>query len=325
MNPEDDNGTTPAAPKAWLPAADLHRLSGAEALALVDEQFGSSDGWTSELMRYRLTSDYQADWKEEIGHWLDTAGRHGFLAPLLHRILTRAKVHGDDDARNPNDAGHQILAQELAPAMVVHHLTGTGWGFSRWEPKSPGGIDVDVELSAPDGTAVQIQVKAPDQPGRHAGCQLVDGEYDARVVTAVHKAAGQLPRDGPETKLIFVCANRELGLATEPACLVTELIGATMGDGVVVYLPRSKLGAFFRPEWAHVGAVVLLDFVRSFSGGGYACTVLTNPEASVPADRAWFPRGRVCLFDGRAFRWTPDAPGITHTLPDGTCIRDDAG
>jgi len=222
-----------------------HRLSGAEALARVDALLGSSEEWRSPLIRYRLSSAWQANWKEEVGHWLDTAERHGFLEPLRHLILKRAKQDLDTGAEvDPNDVLHKILLSVLAEAMVTHYLVGTGWSFSRWQPRVSG-ADVDVGLRAPSGAEALVQVKATDQPGRVVGGRVVDGERDEHVVASAEKAAGQLPRAGPEVKLVALCPNRS-PLSSPWACLVPHLFGATVG-GREVTLPTANLGKFWAP------------------------------------------------------------------------------
>lgn len=308
--------------RPWLPATELHRLSSADALALVDRHFGDASEWPSPIIQYRLSSDFQADWKEEVGHWLHTADRHGFLQPLLNKVLKRTKRGTRSTCVDPNDRRHNELHQEMAQAMAVHYLSGIGWRFVKWEARCGGPEDVDIEMVAPGGTTVLVQVKAPDQPGGRAHGQVEKGEYDERVITAVENAAAQLPHTGPEAKVIVVSPNRVWPMSGNPQPLVSHLVGSTVQDEAVVSLRRSDLGAFFTPEWAHVGAVVVLDFARGIDDDWYACTVLKNPVAEPKADKLWFPRGRVCWFDGTAFWWTPNPPGNKHTLPDGTRIVD---
>ena len=168
-----------------------------------------------------------------------------FLEPLRHLILKRAKQDLDTGAEvDPNDVLHKILLSVLAEAMVTHYLVGTGWSFSRWQPRVSG-ADVDVGLRAPSGAEALVQVKATDQPGRVVGGRVVDGERDEHVVASAEKAAGQLPRAGPEVKLVALCPNRS-PLSSPWACLVPHLFGATVG-GREVTLPTANLGKFWAP------------------------------------------------------------------------------
>jgi hypothetical protein len=303
-----------------IPAAAMHDVSDAEATAFVDTLLGGADEWKSPRIRYRLSSDFQADWKAEIGHWLKTAERHSFLPALLDRLLKRAKRGTRSVGVDPNDKRHNELVAELAPAMVTHYFVHTGWTFGRWEPVTGGAVDVDVELEAPDRCRVHLQGKAPDQPGSVVDHRRVDGEYNSRVLAAVAHAANQLPRVGGEAKFVAVCANRTWPLSSNPQCLVTDLVGSTVGINSEVTLPRSHLGRFWTVDWQHVSGVVALDYLRGVDVFTYPCTVLLNPKANVQASPDWFPRARVCqLVEGR-FRWIRGEPGRAHTLPDGTAI-----
>lgn len=189
---------------------DLHRLPAHEALALVDRLLGPGEDWPSPLIAYRLTDDFQADWKVELGQWLRAAEEFGFVDRVLHEIAHHAKRASKKATTeiDANDPRHLKLHQQLAAARVVHYLTATGWSFSGYETETGGVIDIDCALVAPDGQVVEFQVKAPDQPGRVLGHRLVDGEYDDRVVGAVTKAGGQLRRAPTGPSMIAVCANR---------------------------------------------------------------------------------------------------------------------
>jgi hypothetical protein len=312
-------------PSPSVHALELHVVDDGAARAFVDEKFGRSEEWRSFLIQYRLTSDFQADWKAEVGHWLKTAERLGFLDKVLARVLKRAKdppAHVVRPTREANDPHHLVLAQELAPAMASYYFVGTGWAFDAWEPVMGGEVDVDVSLRAPDGTRVMVQVKAPDQPGQIVAHQRVDGEYDDRVLRQIAKAAGQLPKSSAGANLILVSANRTWPLSGEPGCVVTELIGSTRGTEKGVFLRRADCGKFWTPEWAHISGVVLLDYVRGVDQFKYQCTVLLNPVATATASSEWFPRARVCQLEGSTFRWIRGEPGRAHTLPDGTSLVD---
>lgn len=294
-----------------------------EALAFVDLTLGPSSSWGSALVGYRFASDFQADWKAQIGHWLLQARDQGYLTELVTRTVARANHPNCASAtRDPNDTGHLILVQELAPAMVGYYLSRTGWSFHAWEPPSPRGTDIDVQLTAPDGTTVSIQVKAPDRPGRVVNRKIQDGENDDVVVQRTLHAAGQLPRPACTASLIAVCAHRRLSFSQHPNPLLSELYGSTYSTAgrEGVFLPDSKRGRFFSADWDHIGAVMLLDFIRGADRQLYACTVLINPGASSAArcSAGWFPHARVCQLDGDTFRWTPEAPEYAFYLPDGT-------
>ena len=310
-------------PSPSLHAHELHAVSNDEARAFVDGVFGRSEEWRSLLIKYRLTSDFQADWKAEVGHWLKTAERLGFIESVLDRVLKRAKSpppSATSSNKEANDPHHLVLAQELAPAMAAHYLTGTGWSFQAWEPITGGAVDVDVSLRAPDGTSALLQVKAPDRPGEVVGHQRVDGEYDEHVLGALTKAARQLPTSGDSANLIVVSANRTWPLSGQPQCVVSDLIGSTLQVGSVVTLPRSRRGKFCTPEWKHVSGVVLLDYLRGVDEFKYPCTVLLNPAADAKASPDWFPRARVSVLEDTTFRWVRGEPGDAHTLPDGTVL-----
>jgi hypothetical protein len=211
----------------------------------------------------------------------------------------------------------------MAPAMFEHYFCGTGWTFGglEWEHNGGSAGDVDLQLSAPDGTPVMFQVKSPDQPGLVVNHRLVGGEFDDRVVAAVEKAAGQLPRSGPEAKIIAVTPNRNWPLSSTPYCLVTKLIGGTVQfESGAIVLPKANLGKFSTPEWKHVSAVVILDYVRA-APPVYGCTVLLNPWAEVRAPETWFRGGRVAVLDAESFRWAGGQPEDSM-LPDGTRMVD---
>jgi hypothetical protein len=310
-------------PSPSITAADLHVITDADALALVDRLLGDASQWPSPLIQYRLTSEWQADWKAELGHWLHSAGGFGFRDVLVDRVLGRARRRSRSVEVDPNDQRHLDLQSEMAAAMVVHYLAGTGWTYRQWEAVTGGAGDVDVEFAAPNGTIVNAQVKAPDQPGGREGGRVVDGEYDERVVTAARKAAGQLVPFPNATNLVVICARRDWPLSGNPRPLVTYLYGSTFCNREGrVWLPEGARRWFFTPWWRHIGAVMLLDYIRGIDRFIYGCTVLTNPFAQCRVDPNWFARARVCVFDGAVFRWVNDEPGGRgHTsLPDGTVL-----
>ena len=316
------------APSPSAHTEELHDISDDEACALVDTHLGAPETWDPELVKWRLDHDSQRDWKAEVGHWLSTAKMHGFLDPLVDRARKRGnRVHKKyAGQRHPNEKSHLDLAAELAPAMVVHYFTHTGWGFGAWEPKTALG-DVDVQLVTPDGRPAMMQVKAPDQPGMVVGGRISDGEYDQRVIEAIEHGRRQLA-GATDPTMVVVNAHRRFSAAARPDFAVTHLIGPTYGvDGLIV-LSRKQLGVFLAPasvaEWRHIGAVVFLDYLRGADQFLYTCTVLLNPEADerVRCDRRWFPRARILWFDGDRFHWQGGEPARTVGVHEGTPIVD---
>lgn len=298
---------------AWF----LHRQKPREAIARAERLIGTVDDLRSPLLKYRWTSDFQADWKREIGHWLHTAEEHGYADALVARVVGRRKGSRHTEI-HPNDQPHLTMQQELAPAKIAHYFIRTGWAFEAWEPEAGGAIDIDLRLRAPSGAEVDFQIKAPDRPGEVVNrSRIKDGENDDHVIAALIKAAGQLPRDSNRPSLIAVTALRRWPLSSDCRCVVVHAIGSTTTKDGRTSLWGSKAGTFFRPEWAHVSGIVLLDYLRGETFR-YACTVLLNPNATHPASPDWFPYGRVCILDGDTFRWVRGAPSIYTTLPDGT-------
>lgn len=317
---EDERGTAKQheAPSPALDVDALARIPKADALQYVDAILGTPERWPSALISYRLTSDFQAPWKAEMGQWLRAAADFGFLDQVLHQLETQARRPSKTKGIDPNDERHLKLHQHLAAARIVHYLTRTGWAFDAFEPETGGAVDVDISLRSPDGQRVEFQVKAPDQPGRIVARQIVDGEYDDRIVHAVNKAAGQLRQPARGPSLIVVCANRNWPLAWDVGCLVRPLLGSTLQVGSRVFLERDRAGAFFKDGWAHVSGVVVLDVAWGIDEGKYLCVVLLNPNADFPAREEWFPGARVAILEGNAFDWVRGEPGVAHTLPTGT-------
>jgi hypothetical protein len=271
------------APSPSLHADALHTIGNEEAVALVERLLGPASEWPSPLLAYRMASSFQRDWVAELGHWLDTAGQLGYQESLVRRLLARAKRPSRSDGVDPNDQRGVDLAAELAPAMVVHYLAGTGWRFIAWEPPAKQG-DVDLRLLSPNGTAVDVQVESPDVPGRISNHRLVGGEFDNRVTAAVGKAAQQL-QGASHTSMIVICANRSWSLATDPQCVVAHAVGSTVEEDGAVALPMNCRGKFYSGEWSHVGGIVMIDCVRGSRDLRYCCTVLVNlrrPSRSRP-------------------------------------------
>ena len=46
-----------------ISASELHKVQNNVALAFVDQVLGNAEVWKSTLIKYRLTSDFQRDWK----------------------------------------------------------------------------------------------------------------------------------------------------------------------------------------------------------------------------------------------------------------------
>ncbi|MDB4996616.1 MAG: hypothetical protein JWM74_4048 [Myxococcaceae bacterium] len=303
----------------------LHRDSAAAARAKVDEVLGPASDYTnSPLLAFRLSDPSQVDWKEEVGHYLLTAERLGFLAKLSAVMRKQARrPTGGTPVLHANDKRHLALRQQVAPAMAVHYFVGTGWSFVEWEPENKDG-DVDYRLCAPTGERVAFQQKASDQPGGRSGGRIVDGEHDDRIIDALGHGARQLPKKSEHPQMLVMSAQRLWLLAGNPQCVIVSMLGSTTGYGSNghVELLAKDLGLFHSPEWRHVGGIVLLDYVRSIDRFAYACTVLLNPwcDEAVRCDRTWFPHGRVAWLDGDVFRWERGAPQRS-TLPEGTVLR----
>lgn len=308
------NEVTPVA----ILASELDTVPSADAVAAVERHFGAAGTWASELTKYRFRSDFQADWKEQVGRWLLTAERYGYIGPLVSRVLKMARANGQV-LRDGNDKGHAVLHAELAPAMAAHYLIGTGWRFGAWEAEVGGDIDVDLRMVSPSGDEADFQVKGSDVPGQVEGGRVVNGEYDDRVLAAIDHAAAQLPRAGTRATFVLMNAFRNWPLSATMSPLMRHLIGRTLQDGDSVSLPHDRRGRFFEDGWRHVSGVVVLDLLRSVETR-YGCCVLLNPRAQVSANETWFPRARVCFWSGRCFEWARGEPDDC-TVPAGTTME----
>lgn len=300
-----------------LEASTLHRITDDQAIALVDQELGGVDEQGSALLQYRWASDWQADWKAEVGHWLATARRVGCLASLVQRCRDRQRSREFQPARLANDPHHKLLMNELAPAAVLHYLDGTGWGYRAWDKQGPG-FDHDIELTAPGGLAVAVQVKNPDQPGEVVNHRRVDGENDAWVTAAIDNAAEQLLPEADPVNVIAVVANRVWPLTSLPAGVIAHVMGSCVqtGAGSGCVLPRARWGAF-SAGLRHVDVVLILDLIRGPERRGYGAIALLNPWARHPAHAAWFPEARVCHVEDGVVLWTNGVPRY-GALPDGT-------
>src|SRR5882724_8779843 len=114
-----------------IDAAALHLVTPAKAMQIFDSAIGSGTAWDSLLMQYRTTSSFQADWKVEVGNWLERARRLGFLDHVLRNVVPHQQARGE---RAGGDAVHQNVTRQLAQAQAVHYFVGTGWTFHAWEP-----------------------------------------------------------------------------------------------------------------------------------------------------------------------------------------------
>ncbi len=263
--------------KVSLTASDLWPRSREEALSFANEHLGNSKFWQPSLVAYRLGSDFQDDWKVEVGFWLLAANQFGFLTALIQRITRARKESLAPAVTGPNDSAHRILLQELAPAMTVYYFARCGWTFVNWEPAVSAG-DVDVRLRCPHGVVTDIQVKAPDRPGQVQNYQIHDGECDSHVLSAIDKALKQLSASPSPQRMVVVSAQRTYAVA--PMVLTSHLYGKPSNVDNEVVLSKSARGAFATASGANVGAVVDLHLSRGVGATLYRSTVLLNPWAA---------------------------------------------
>lgn len=302
-------------------ADDLAICSDAEGCDVVDRILGAPEMWEPSLIGYRFREPFQADWKAEVGRWLLLAEQLGFIDPLVKLIRKRVlKEAARPKVTGANDSAHLYLGQELAAAMTVYYLARSGWVFVEWEPRLPDGVkgDVDIRLRCPFGTLTDIQVKAPDQPGERSDGQVVDGEYDDRICTAIDKALMQVHvAPGPQ-RMVVVSPQRLWH--TDERRLMTHLVGNTVGGAGGVTLSALNRGVFARTPGNLVGAAMRLTLSRGASEKLYRCTVFVNPWApasTTPAVMA-FRNARVCYLSENEFLWTPEPPQLAGVLPPGT-------
>ena len=312
---------------------ELWRVTTAEALALVDEKLGPPESWAaSALLHYRLSADFQGDWKAEVGHWLHAAKTFGFLDALLPPIFGERRRHRVNPDRTAGDRRHLKLHQHLSEALFAHYFTGLGWSFQGWNTTPGESIDIDLAMETPDGALVELQVKTPDEPGDLVNGQYQGGNSDQRVLESLDHAFEQLPKPARSVAMVGVFAQRDFHLSLKPVCVVRKLLGSTaqMHGDRDVFLERSRFGDFMKGRLNHVAGVVLVDLLRTaeFVFGEdtadvvnrltYPCTVLLNPNADHPANADWFPRARVLTLEGHTFHWVRGEPPDRHGLPSGT-------
>ena len=290
-----------------ISVTELHLLSDEDAINNFDSLLGFGEEWKSELMQYRTTSDFQADWKIEVGNCLERARRLGFLPDILRDVQPERGVPGTRDA---GDVVHRNVTQRLAQAAACHYFAGTGWGFGRWEPtRGCEDVDVDLELCAPDGQVVAIQVKASGTLGLH------DSVVDAHIQAGIRKAAKQLPKPASRPALIAVLAQRDWPLYASPS-VVEHFIGGTVQyEDDSVMLPVHDRGEF--TGWTHVSGIVVIDHLRG-ADSMYGCVVVQNPWADYPVEPSWFPHARVLSCSNGVFAWVRGTPNPETTFPMGT-------
>ncbi|HET6284268.1 MAG TPA: hypothetical protein VFH73_25150 [Polyangia bacterium] len=277
--------------KVSIEAAAIRRHPAEEALSFATEILGEPSAWSSSIVGYRLASEFQADWKLEVGCWLLLARDLGFLPALRAKIRRATTRIGSAPVGGPNDKAHLVLNQELAPAMVIYYFVSLGWTFDGWEPDVQNG-DVDVRLRSPDTRIVDLQVKAPDQPGSVAAHRRVDGEFDERVLTAVDNALDQLDGTPGPCRLVVVSPQRTW----------------SMDGNVLLHHLLSDDRLAKRPA---VSGVADLHLLRGLDQTLYRFTVILNPwcnaSASLPVSA--FPHARVYRTIEGVSEWVPEAPG----------------
>lgn len=306
-------------------AGAMAQNSAADACAFVDKVLGTSSAWPSPLMAYRLSADFQADWKCEVGRWLLFADAAGFLPDLLKGIdrarqapLAPPSVAGNPD---PNDDAHAILHQEIAPAEVAYYLSANGWSFvSIPAPTPEARYDVDLRMKTRTGILADIQIKASDRPGRVIGHRRFDGEIDEHVKIGVCKAVGQIAGAPGPLRMVVTCPQRTWPMSRESGAIASLVIGRTIGEsGGRVTLAACDRGLFAQGDGMKVHAVAVLDFFRPLDDERYGCTVFLNPWVSdgTRMSQDEFPSAAVCELRDDRFRWHGD-PGDSHVVPNGS-------
>jgi hypothetical protein len=292
--------------------SELHQITDDEAIALVDEKLGEASAWRSKIISYRLDAPFQSFWKAEVGHWLHTAKQFRYVDDLVAALHSRANAPKPQipDERKVDDVLYELMLAELGPAMVAHYLLRTGSTFRKWDDPDNTGNDVDLAVTTAAGVDVDIQVKVP-------------GYVDP--IKAVTKGARQL-KASPAHTLIAVCSKSLLYVSNEPRQFSGPLVGVTtmISKSLVELTSRGK---FADPEFAHVGAVMLIDYLPLATEPVYSCTVLLNPwcQAEKSIDPEWLPRARFLTLPGDRdrFKWKNERPSQEHEFPDDTYVRED--
>jgi hypothetical protein len=282
---------------------------------------------------YRLSADFQTDWKTEIGHWLHAAKQNGFLERMLAPVLGERDRRSVNRERTSGDRRHLKLHQGLVAALFCHYFTGLGWQFAGWETETGGAIDIDLALRSPSDELTELQLKVPDQPGDLEDGQYRGGNLDQRVVAAFGGAVEQLPKPSRSIAMVGVFAQRNFSLAGNPRCLVRHLFGQCRPQDGESVLTQEAFGAFMSGSLNHIAGVIILDMLRGANlvqDGDqvdlvdrvtYPCTVLLNPNAERAAQVEWFPKARVLTLQGDRFEWVRGEPWEPiHGLPSGTRV-----
>lgn len=294
-------------------------ISDEVALQFVDAKLGDPAEWPSILVAYRLSSDFQADWKAEIGRWLMFAEAKGFLHQLLHRVLRRAKKFQPPNSdRDPNDAGYLMLAQELAPAMAAYHLESIGWKFIEWESKVANG-DVDFRMETNSGSLCDFQVKAPGRPGKVHKHRVANEGAEESFLIRIDKAIEQLKDCSSPKKLIVIVSQNREPLSWDPDSVMTHLLGSTIYENENVTLYSDRKGAFDSISGRKISGVMLLDFVRGAEQSKYNTTVVLNPwtHSSSVLFNEDFQNAAVGFFEKNVYQWSRN-PGRCGCFPVGT-------
>lgn len=300
--------------KIAIDACTLHVVEDDDARRIFNESLGREGDWSSELMKYRMTSSWQDDWVVEVGNWLARARQLGFENDVLRPITG---LRGSSGLRAESDPVHRTVTQWLFHTMVAHYFAGIGWRFIASEPRTgllraDGTLaDIDLQFASPSGIEVDLQVKASGTLGLH------DNVVDPHIITAVTHAAAQLPEPAPGPSMIVVGGQRGWWLSADVNVLEV-LIGPTYQypDGSLL-LHEDDLGALSR--WDHVSAILALDYRRSLADFDYSCTVLLNPWAYQRSDPDWFPHSRILECVDGQFTWHRGHPTVS-TFRDGARI-----
>jgi hypothetical protein len=305
----------------YFTADELHEVPSDEAWACFARHFLPASRW-SPLIRQLIENDFHEDFQVEVGYWLLMAERHRYIDALMGRV---GRAEQDLAAGSAEDL-FLVLLQELAPAMAAHYFLSrrAGWHLGAWEPshaRGANGEDVDLTLRSEQCQLLNVQVKAPDRPGRIVGQRIVDGERDEYLLAAIRKGVHQLPRPAKAPSLLVVTPSRN----RPPRSFVLEaLVGATTNYsryGGDLRLDVNMRGPFFREDWAHLGGVAMLSYLRGVTDFRYLCIVLVNPNAVAEAALrpSWFPGARALYLEGGMFHWQGGAPSQS-SFPDGTTL-----
>jgi hypothetical protein len=90
--------------KVSIDAHVIRRYPDGEALAAVEDVMGAPERWAPSLIEHRLSSDFQADWKCEVGCWLLKARDLGFLDTLKSRLRRALGEAAQPEVTGPNES-----------------------------------------------------------------------------------------------------------------------------------------------------------------------------------------------------------------------------